>query len=228
MGLKEILKKTIRTVPQCFLKIVYPRLYFIEKNNAEVGYLSKNISNSKISGLARISGPARIGDCEIDDHTYISSNSVINLTKVGKFCSIGPNLFCGFGVHPTNGLSTSPAFYSTNNQCGISFCTENKILENLPVTIGNDVFIGMNVTILDGVTIGDGAIIGAGAVVSKNIPPYAVAVGSPIRIIRYRFDQEIIDELLRIRWWDFETEKLKDVEKHFFDHQKFIEKYKTI
>lgn len=222
------MKAYIRKIAGIVLKVFYPRLYFIEKNNAEVGVLKKNIVGGKISNKAKIAGPAQVGDCEIDDFTYIGSNAVINMTKIGKFCSIGPNFFCGFGVHPTNGISTSPAFYSTNNQCGISFSTENKIIENLPITIGNDVFIGMNVTVLDGIKIGDGAVIGAGAVVSKDIPPYAIAVGGPVQVIKYRFDEQTIEELLKIKWWDFEPEKLKDVEKNFFDYQKFIDKYKDL
>ena len=93
------------------------------------------------------------------------------------------------------------------------------------IVYGNDVFIGANVTILDGVTIGDGAVIGAGAVVSKDIPPYAIAVGCPIRILKYRFEPEQIDKLLKIKWWEFEDDKLKDVEKLFFEVNEFIEKH---
>lgn len=88
------------------------------------------------------------------------------------------------------------------------------------------VFIGANVTILDGVTIGDGAVIGAGAVVSKDIPPYAIAVGCPIRILKYRFEPEQIHKLLKIKWWEFEDDKLQDVERMFFDINEFIEKHK--
>lgn len=219
------MKKKFRRLAQIVLKILYPRLYFIERNGAEIGQLITNIARSEVSSKANISGPAQIGNCVIGDFTYISSNAVINLTTIGKFCSIGPNLFCGFGIHPTNGLSTSPAFYSKNKQCGISFSSENKIVENLPITIGNDVFIGMNVTILDGVTIGDGAVIGAGAIVSKDIPPYAIAVGSPIRIIRYRFDDPTINKLLKIKWWDFPETQLSEVEKHFFNVEEFVNKY---
>jgi carbonic anhydrase/acetyltransferase-like protein (isoleucine patch superfamily) len=91
------------------------------------------------------------------------------------------------------------------------------------ITIGNDVFIGMNVTILDGVIIGDGAIIGAGAVVSKNIPPYAIAVGCPIKILKYRFPQDIIDSLVESKWWDQNEVVLREVEKNFFDVWKFME-----
>jgi virginiamycin A acetyltransferase len=218
-------KNIVRKFARLFLKAFYPRLYFIEKNEVAVGQLATNIARSNISPKAKILGPGQMGNCEVGDYTYVQSNAVVSLTKIGKFCSIGPNFFCGFGVHPSNGLSTSPVFYSTNNPTGFSLATHDKIKENLPITIGNDVFIGMNVTVLDGVTIGDGAIIGAGAVVSKDIPPYAIAVGSPIKIIKYRFDEPTIAHLLKIKWWDFDIDKLKDVEKDFFDYQKFIQKH---
>ncbi|MGB3452705.1 MAG: CatB-related O-acetyltransferase [Moheibacter sp.] len=166
--------------------------------------------------------PYEIIDSKILNYTYISTNSKISQTTIGKFCSIGPNLLCGWGIHPTNGVSTSPMFYSTLKQNGYSLSSENKIAERKPITIGNDVFIGMNVTILDGVKIGDGAVIGAGAVVSKDIPPYAVAVGNPIKIIRYRFEEPIIKKLLELEWWNLPDEDLKLVEKYFWDIEAFI------
>jgi serine acetyltransferase len=95
-------------------------------------------------------------------------------------------------------------------------------MERRPITIGNDVFIGMNVTVLDGVVIGDGAVIGAGAVVSKNIPPYAVAIGNPIHILRYRFSPEVISELLMIQWWRFDDSDLSIVERYCFDIEGFL------
>ncbi|MBQ3945251.1 MAG: CatB-related O-acetyltransferase [Alphaproteobacteria bacterium] len=165
-----------------------------------------------------------ISESSIGDYTYIAQNSFISMTTIGKFCSIGPNLVCGWGIHPTDGISTSPMFYSTREQNGITLSNTDKIEERKPISIGNDVFIGANVTVLDGVTIGDGAIIGAGAVVSKYIPPYAIAVGCPIKIIRYRFDEEKIKALRKIEWWNFDEEKLKQVEKLFFDVELFIQK----
>jgi virginiamycin A acetyltransferase len=220
------LKSQIRKISRYFLKVFYPQLYYLENNNPDIGLLAKNITDSHISAKAKISGPAQISDSEVGDYSYIARGSSISLTKIGKFCSIGTNLSCGYGIHPTNGLSTSPVFYSLAKQNGTTFSKTNKITENLPITIGNDVFIGMNVTILDGVTISDGAIIGAGAVVSKDIPPYAIAVGSPIRVIKYRFDEQTISDLLKIKWWDFDTEKLQDVEKDFFNTPEFIRKFK--
>lgn len=219
------MKKLIRAFGLFFLKLFYPRLYYIESKQVDVGRLANNINNSYISKKAKVYGPMQIGESKIDDYSYISGNSVINQTQIGKFCSIGPNFISGFGIHPTNGISTSPIFYSTQKQSGTSFTKENKIKETLPILIGNDVFIGMNVIILDGVTIGDGAVIGAGAVVSKNIPPYAIAVGSPIKIIRYRFNDEQISKLLKIQWWNFDEESLREVEYNFFDIENFINKY---
>jgi serine acetyltransferase len=86
------------------------------------------------------------------------------------------------------------------------------------------VFIGANVTVLDGVKIADGAIIGAGAVVTKDIPPYAIAVGIPAKVIKYRFDKDIIEGLLKKKWWNLSSDKLNLVEKHFFDLSGFLNK----
>ena len=82
-------------------------------------------------------------------------------------------------------------------------------------------FIGANVTVLDGVKIGDGAVIGAGAVVSKNIPPYAIAVGCPIKIINYRFDNDVIKRLLKVKWWENGEKWHHFIESDFFDVEKF-------
>lgn len=75
-----------------------------------------------------------------------------------------------------------------------------------PVSIGSNVMLSAGVTVLSGISIGDGAVIGADSVVTKDIPPFAVAVGNPARIIRYRFDEKTIEKLLKVRWWDFSFE----------------------
>ena len=185
--------------------------------------LTNHITNCNIDGQAMVFQHHNLNNVEIGRGTYVAVHATISNTKIGKFCSIGPNLFCGWGIHPTNGISTSPVFYSIAKRCAISFSTTNKIEERKLITIGNDVFIGMNVTILDGVSIGDGAVIGAGAVVSKNIPPYAVAVGCPIKIIKFRFPQDKINALIESKWWDQDDSVLKEVEKNFFDVDQFLE-----
>lgn len=193
----------------------------IEKNNS----YKSSIIDENIAYCTKVYQPYNIANTTIGKGTYIAANSCISMTTIGRYCSIGPNLVCGYGIHPINGISTSPCFYSSKKQNGMSFCNEDKIEERKPVIIGNDVFIGMNVSILDGVSIGDGAIIGAGAVVNKDIPPYAIAIGVPAKVIKYRFDEKSISQLLKIKWWDWDDEKLQNIEKLFFDINKFIKKY---
>lgn len=180
------------------------------------------IINTTLGKFTKIYPEASLRNCAIGDYTYISKKSIISNTVIGKFCSIGPNFFSGWGVHPSNGISTHPMFYSTLKQNGMTLSSIDKIEEKLTVKIGNDVFIGANVTVLDGVSIGDGAIIGAGAVVSKDIPPFAIAVGSPIKIIKYRFEDEVIDKLLKLKWWDEDERILKKVEENFFKVNDFL------
>ena len=207
------------------LRFFLQREMYILNQDIDWDYIKLNIIESKVGKNVNIYKPSHIYYSEIGDYSYITANASISRTHIGRFCSIGPNLLCGWGIHPTNGISTSPMFYSTRRQNDITLTDRDKIEERKIITIGNDVFIGANVTILDGVTIGDGAIIGAGAVVSKDIPDYAIAVGCPIKIIKYRFTDNRIVALKRIQWWNFSEDKLQDVEKMFFDVDEFIKKY---
>lgn len=195
--------------------------------NKSLGYewIENKVDNLEKDKLTKFYPPYSIVDSKVGYGTYISSNSKISNTIIGKFCSIGPNLVCGWGIHPTNGISTSPFFYSTQKQNGATIATENLLEERKKILIGNDVFIGANVTILDGVTIGDGVVIGAGAVVSKDIPDYSVAVGVPINIIKKRFDDETIIKLKKIKWWDFDISQLIMVNHYFFDIELFLSQF---
>lgn len=166
--------------------------------------------------------PYFLHDVMIGDYSYVAKNSSISHCTIGKFCSIGPNFCCGLGIHPTNGISTAPMFYSTAKQNGTTLCEENKFKEAKQTVVGNDVFIGANVTVLDGVEIADGAVIGAGAVVTKDIPPYAVAVGVPAKVVKYRFDEQTINALLEKQWWNGDGSELKEVERDFWSINAFL------
>lgn len=214
-----------RPFRKVFRKIIVkliPELQVLENDQASLATIRSSSKRSRIGKHVRLSDPYRLLHVNIGDYSYVGSNCNISFAEIGKFVSIGPNFLCGWGIHPINGISTHPMFYSVEKQNGMTLSDRNKIQERKNIYIGNDVFIGANVTILDGVTIGDGAVIGAGAVVSKNIPPYAVAVGAPIRIIKYRFTEEQIEDLLEIKWWDFEEERLKEIEQQFFELDDFI------
>ncbi len=223
--MKRILVKLLKKIFNKFFLILFSDGDF-PKNKSGSLCFQRNVSVNLESGKnVKIRIPYDLRNVSIGDYSYIAKSCTISETNIGKFCSIGPNFCCGLGIHPTNGVSTSPMFYSTAKQNGISLVSENKMQETKTTVIGNDVFIGANVTLLDGVKIGDGAIIGAGAVVSKEIPPYAIAVGVPAKIIKYRFSEVQIMKLLKIKWWDFDAEKIKDIEKYFFDVNSMINKY---
>lgn len=213
---KKILKKTIL--------YVFPELVETLNGNNKFSYIRDSLICSTISTKSRIYGPYSISNVELEDYSYIGRNSMISNTKIARFCSIGPNLVCGYGIHPTNGISTSPMFYANNKSNGLTLSDVSKIEETKLITIGNDVWIGINVTILDGVKIGDGAIIAAGSVVNRDVPDYAIYGGVPAKLIRYRFNEEQIEKFKKIEWWSFEFEKLKEIEEMFFDVDTFLEK----
>lgn len=128
---------------------------------------------------------------------------------IGKYCSIAGSveIFLG-GNHRNDWVTTYPfpAFpYDWPAAKGISGFRVSRG----DVLIGNDVWLGDGAIVLSGATIGDGAVIGARAVVGSHIPAYAVAVGNPAKVVKYRFEEEIIDQLLRIRWWDWNESKIE-------------------
>lgn len=145
----------------------------------------------------------------VGTYSYIAHNSIIHNCSIGKFSSIGPNVVIGFGEHPISFLSTSPIFYTNENMFQESLHSHNSFNGKLDVKIGNDVWIGASVFIKNGISIGDGAIIGACSVVTKDVPPYAIVIGVPAKILKYRFDTQEIEKLLRIKWWDWDIEKIK-------------------
>jgi acetyltransferase-like isoleucine patch superfamily enzyme len=93
------------------------------------------------------------------------------------------------------------------------------------IIIGNDVWIGREVKILDGINIGDGAIIAAYSVVTKDVPSYSMVAGNPARIKYYRFKKNVIEKLLKIKWWDWDKKTIIERIEDFKDINKFVEKY---
>lgn len=157
-------------------------------------------------------------DCTVGRYTYFAADSVIANSRVGAFCSVGPEIRVGLGRHPSRDyVSTYPSFYSRNSAGTIDLGVHTDFEEYQPISIGNDVLISARSMILDGVTIGNGAIVGAGAVVVKDVPAYAVVVGTPAQLVRKRFNDEQIEFLELLKWWDRDVAWIKEHAKLFRD-----------
>ena len=153
---------------------------------------------------------------KVGQYTQVGHSGYIGRnTTIGKYCSIAPHVYIAPYSHPSKYLSTSSTFYKLYNENGIATSIHPddpfEFEEFKGCNIGNDVWISVNAVILDGITIGDGAFIAANSTVTHDVPPYAIVAGSPARIIKYRFSQEIIDRLLEIKWWNLPPAMLKNL-----------------
>ena len=163
----------------------------------------------------------------IGEYTYgkprvLSWGEGASLT-IGKYCSISTNVTIFLGSeHRTDWISTYPFPFFWEDAKSITGHPSTKG----DVVIGNDVWIGYDVTILSGVTVGDGAAIGACSVVTKDVPPYAIVAGNPAHILRYRFDEETIKKLLKIKWWDWPDRQVHEHIRYICSHS--IDEFITI
>lgn len=154
-------------------------------------------------------------NCKIGKYTYFGNNNSIANAEIGSFCSIASFVCIGGDSHPIDYLSTSIVFYKKNNvfrkYLGSSISNYSFSKEAKPVVIGHDVWIGEKAFIKGGICIGTGAVIGAGAVVTHDVLPYEVVAGVPARHIKFRFNQETINKLLKSEWWKLDDKSLKKI-----------------
>ena len=160
------------------------------------------LTNVQLKGNNKVGKNSSISNTFLDSYSYISDLAKANNLYIGKFCSIGPNFQSGYGTHPLTRISTSSYFYTSSNNKVLSDSEISSFQEYKTTTIGNDVWIGANVVLIDGVTIGNGAVLAAGCVVTKDVPPYAIFGGIPAKLIRYRFEPDIIKLLEEFSWWE--------------------------
>lgn len=199
------------------IKILSNILYFYSKKKRKL-FRGRYTPSAAIVSKLRKRG-VTIGKC-----TYIADTLAVwdKRSVIGSFCSIARNVSIGTGLHPLTTLTTHSLvrseFFAEEGEIGIVPEHRVDFDRHRPVIIGNDVWIGLNAVIMDGVTVGDGAVIGTSAVVTHDVPPYAIVVGIPARILRYRFDEKTVDRLLKSRWFDRDIEFIKrlpvgDIEK---------------
>jgi acetyltransferase-like isoleucine patch superfamily enzyme len=144
----------------------------------------------------------------IGAHTDIVSGCELHeVSSIGRYCSIARNVTIGQDrmSHPLSWLTSHSGLVNMRQKLGGIAPHHGAVKQTV---IGHDVWIGMDVLILDGVSIGTGAVIGAQSLVNSDIPPYAIAVGSPARVVRYRFEQDVIEGLLASQWWNLPVQQL--------------------
>jgi len=156
-------------------------------------------------------------------YSYISRNCYICRARIGSFTSIGPDVLIGIGSHPVSRVSTHPAFYSIQRQCGTTFTHDQLYDEAKLSCIGNDVWIGARCVIMDGVSIGDGAIVGAGSIVTRDVEPFTVVAGVPAKLLRSRFSSDVSRQISELAWWNWSEQTLRQFYGKFANPQEFLD-----
>lgn len=220
------------------LKSMIKRLYFNIHNRHKCVYVypkARIAKSSTFEGNNRI-GPNTEFTGKLGFGSYIGENCNID-ASVGRFCSIGSGVRVIFGDHPVSAfVSTHPAFYSIEKQCGVTFVKQQLFQEKkyadyenkYVVIIGNDVWIGSGVMVLGGVKIGDGAILAAGALITKDVEPYTIVGGIPAQHIKKRFSDEYIEFLKAFKWWEKPIDWIKANADSFSDIESFTEKHNIL
>ena len=186
----------------------------------------KSILNSKIDKSAKIYSGTDFYNSSIGRHSYVGYDSEIHNCEIGSFCSIANHFIVGGAEHPLSWVSTSPAFQDIRGGAPKRLAHKSVNLEK-KTEIGNDVWIGSRVIIKQGVRVGTGAVIGAGSVVTKDVPAYAIVAGIPAKVIRYRFDENIIERLLKSKWWLMNDAELEMCADCIDNVQLFLEKVES-
>lgn len=190
----------------------------------EDNYILQNeFPTSKIKSTCIIDASCTIKNTELDDYVFLKHHTICEFAKVGlrssvgfysvlrsavigKYCSISWFTTVGAVNHHFDTVTTHA--FPVRGRFGLTD-VEGSMPERI-TTVGNDVWIGCNVVILPGVTIGDGAVIAAGSIVTKDVPPYAIVTGAPAKVLRYRWNEETIERVSSLKWWDWEDEKIKN------------------
>jgi acetyltransferase-like isoleucine patch superfamily enzyme len=183
--------------------------------------------SARLTGTVSVEHPTALssaainGDCAIGAFTYLNPRVEITNSRLGRFCSIAPEVIINPGAHPTDWLSTHPF---TCDPSGVSAGMSNvpeyhQLAHSEPARshnenrragtdIGHDIWIGHRAIIMGGLKIGTGAVVAAGAVVTHDVEPYSIVGGIPARHIKYRFTKAMIDRLLASEWWEYDLSLL--------------------
>lgn len=179
------------------------------------------VHNSEIDRTSKVESGCNIVSVKMGRYSFCGYDCEIVNTDIGAFCSIANNVKIGGARHPLEWVSTSPVFYSGRDSVKKKFSTFDREPDKHTV-IGNDVWIGANSIIIQGVKIGNGSIVGAGSVVTKDVGDYEIVAGNPAHLIRKRFEERIIKDLLDSEWWNLSDAMLQMCSSNVRDPELFL------
>lgn len=216
----------MKAVIKYYARLLLAPVYWMIKNALS----NHNVESKQVAWRAKLgkkviirSGSEVGPNVIVGDYSYISGpRTYVEAATIGKFCSIARQTTIGVSGHDYTKVTTHPfvidPFYGF---------VKARIPEQqkAPPVIGHDVWIGMNCVIHRGVKIGHGAVIASDAVVTKDVAPYSIVGGNPARLIRYRFDPDVVDALLKIQWWDWSDAEIREGINLFDDPVAFVRNY---
>ncbi len=183
------------------------------RDGEPVIHTSASLHDCKIGRFCEVKEQVLMRSSRLGDYTYVERHSELIYTQTGRFCAIAADVRLNALNHPIDRVSQHKFTYRANEYFvgkKLDHAFREQRLAEGKVVLGHDVWVGHGAIVLPGVTIGTGAVVGAGAVVTRDVEPYAIVAGTPARFVRWRFEPEIGQRLLRLEWWNWSHDRLAD------------------
>jgi phosphonate metabolism protein (transferase hexapeptide repeat family) len=204
-----------------------------EKKLSKEALIGENcqIVNSKLGEYTELGIFNFCENMEMGDYSYTGQFCFVQNAVIGKFANIAAMVRIGPTMHPIE-RPTLHHFTYRRKMFGFQDRDDEQFFEKRKsriTYIGHDTWIGHGAIIMPGVRVGNGAVVGSGAVVTKDVDPYTIVAGVPARPIKKRFNDDVVEKLERIKWWDWPYEKIKqNFEDFLLDIDAFVEKHKEV
>ena len=179
------------------------------------------IAGSTIHSTSKVEAGSQFINSSMDQYSFCGYDCKILNCDIGAFCSIADGVIIGGAQHPIEWVGTSPVFYKGKDSVTKKY-SEFERPKAKRTIIGNDVWIGDRAIIKGGVTVGNGAIIGMGSIVTKDIGDFEIWAGNPAKLIRKRFSEDIIQDLIKLSWWEWDDFTIQKYSQYIRNPEQFI------